>query len=37
MSIETKVREKYADVAVSGLSTNHAGVKAVAEAFGYTA
>jgi arsenite methyltransferase len=36
MSIETKVREKYADVAVSGLSTNHDGVKAVAEAFGYS-
>lgn len=37
MSIETKVRDKYASVAVSGLSTNHEGVKAVAEAFGYTA
>ncbi len=36
MTIETKVREKYASVAVSGLSTNHDGVKAVAEAFGYT-
>jgi arsenite methyltransferase len=36
MSIETKVREKYASVAVSGLSTKHDGVKAVAEAFGYT-
>lgn len=36
MSIETKVRDKYASVAVSGLSTKHDGVKAVAEAFGYT-
>jgi arsenite methyltransferase len=36
MSIETKVRDKYASVAVSGLSTAHEGVKAVAEAFGYT-
>jgi SAM-dependent methyltransferase len=31
------VRDKYAQVAVSGLSTDHAGVRAVAEAFGYTA
>jgi SAM-dependent methyltransferase len=36
MTIETQVREKYASVAVSGLSTKHDGVKAVAEAFGYT-
>jgi SAM-dependent methyltransferase len=36
MSIEAKVRDKYATVAVSGLSTEHGGVKAVAEAFGYT-
>src|SRR6201987_1402411 len=31
------VRSKYAAVAESELSTNHDGVKAVAEAFGYTA
>lgn len=31
------VRSKYAAVAESELSTNHAGVKAVAEAFGYSA
>ena len=31
------VRSKYAAVAGSELSTNHAGVKAVAEAFGYSA
>jgi SAM-dependent methyltransferase len=31
------VREKYAAVAASGLSTKNAGVKAVAEAFGYSA
>jgi arsenite methyltransferase len=31
------VRSKYAVVAGSELSSNHAGVKAVAEAFGYTA
>jgi SAM-dependent methyltransferase len=31
------VREKYAGTAKSGLSSNHAGVHAVAEAFGYTA
>src|SRR5437870_10124576 len=37
MSIETKVREKYAAVATSELSNAHAGVQAVAEAFGYTA
>lgn len=30
------VRERYADVAKSGLSTEHSGVRAVAEAFGYT-
>lgn len=34
MSIEEVVRDKYASVATSGLSTNHDGVKAVAEAFG---
>jgi arsenite methyltransferase len=37
MSIETKVREKYAAVAASELSNKHAGVQAVAEAFGYSA
>ena len=30
------VQSKYASVAKSGLSTNHSGVQAVAEAFGYT-
>jgi arsenite methyltransferase len=30
------VRESYGTVARSGLSTNHAGVRAVAEAFGYS-
>ena len=33
-SIEEVVREKYGAVAASDLSTEHAGVKAVAEAFG---
>jgi SAM-dependent methyltransferase len=37
MSVEEVVREKYASVASSGLSTNHDGVRAVAEAFGYSA
>src|SRR6187200_1063184 len=37
MSVEQVVREKYASVATSGLSTNHDGVRAVAEAFGYSA
>lgn len=36
-TVEDVVRQKYGAVAVSGLSTEHAGVKAVAEAFGYTA
>jgi SAM-dependent methyltransferase len=36
-SIKQAVQSKYASVAKSGLSTGHAGVKAVAEAFGYTA
>jgi SAM-dependent methyltransferase len=36
MSIETVVKSKYGSVATSGLSTEHAGVKAVAEAFGYS-
>src|ERR1700692_2765285 len=31
------VRSKYAAVAESSLSSDHAGVKAVAEAFGYSA
>jgi arsenite methyltransferase len=35
-SIENVVREKYAAVAVSDLSSENAGVRAVAEAFGYT-
>ena len=30
------MREKYAAVAASGLSSDHAGVRAVAEAFGYS-
>ena len=34
--IEQVVRSRYARVAVSGLSTEHAGVRAVAEAFGYS-
>lgn len=37
MYIEQVVRDKYASVATSGLSTNHDGVRAVAEAFGYSA
>ncbi len=36
-SIINAVRDKYAAVAGSGLSNDHAGVRAVAEAFGYTA
>jgi len=35
-SLVDQVREKYARVARSGLSNEHAGVQAVAEAFGYT-
>lgn len=35
-SIEQVVQSKYASVAKSGLSSGHEGVKAVAEAFGYT-
>lgn len=35
-SIRQVVRSKYASVAKSGLSTGHSGVRAVAEAFGYT-
>ncbi len=34
--IEEQVRDRYAAVAASGLSGAHAGVRAVAEAFGYT-
>ncbi len=37
MSIEQLVQEKYGAVATSGLSGNHEGVRAVAEAFGYSA
>src|SRR3954471_540131 len=37
MSIEQVVRDKYASVATAGLSTKHQGVRAVAEAFGYSA
>ena len=36
-SIERVVREKYGSVAKSGLSSEQGGVRAVAEAFGYTA
>jgi arsenite methyltransferase len=36
-SVEEVVRSKYASVATSGLSTEHGGVRAVAEAFGYSA
>ena len=36
MSVQDVVRDKYASVAVAGLSTNHDGVRAVAEAFGYS-
>src|SRR5215468_9538803 len=35
--IEDLVREKYGAVAVSSLSSEHAGVRSVAEAFGYSA
>ena len=34
--IVEQVRSKYASVAASGLSSDHAGVRAVAEAFGYS-
>lgn len=34
--LEQAVKAKYGATAVSGLSTNHVGVRAVAEAFGYT-
>jgi arsenite methyltransferase len=36
MSIEQVVQDKYGAVARSGLSTEHGGVRAVAEAFGYS-
>src|SRR5512144_996132 len=36
-SIEQAVREKYGAVAASSLSSEHAGVRSVAEAFGYSA
>src|SRR4051794_35222034 len=36
-SIERAVREKYGAVAASSLSNEHAGVRGVAEAFGYSA
>src|SRR6201997_5341887 len=35
-AIEQAVRSQYGSVASSGLSSDHAGVHAVAEAFGYT-
>ena len=35
-TIKQAVQSKYASVAESGLSTDHSGVRAVAEAFGYT-
>jgi SAM-dependent methyltransferase len=36
MSVEQIVQSKYGDVARAGLSSDHAGVRAVAEAFGYS-
>src|SRR6476469_5951425 len=36
-AITQQVKSQYGAVAASGLSTDHAGVRAVAEAFGYTA
>jgi SAM-dependent methyltransferase len=35
--IKEAVKSKYGSIATSGLSTDHAGVRAVAEAFGYSA
>lgn len=35
-AIEQAVKSKYGSVATSGLSTDHSGVRAVAQAFGYT-
>src|SRR6476646_4959310 len=37
MNIQETIREKYGATATSGLSNNHEGVRAVAEAFGYSA
>ncbi|MCA9238777.1 MAG: arsenite methyltransferase [Planctomycetales bacterium] len=37
MNVQDAVKSKYGSVAQSGLSTNHEGVKAVAQAFGYSA
>jgi len=37
MSIEQIVQDKYGSVASKGLSSDHEGVKAIAEAFGYSA
>lgn len=36
-SVTEAVKDKYGSVAISGLSSNHEGVKAIAEAFGYSA
>ena len=36
-NIEEAVKSKYGSVAVSNLSSEHEGVRAVAEAFGYSA
>src|SRR6476619_6091880 len=36
MSVNEVVREQYASVAKAGLSTKHDGVRAVAQAFGYS-
>jgi arsenite methyltransferase len=36
MSIKEVIQSKYGAVATSGLSSDHAGVRAVAEAFGYS-
>src|SRR5437868_14767505 len=35
-AIEQAVRSRYGSVATSGLSSDHTGVRAVAEAFGYS-
>src|SRR5262249_18462683 len=35
-TIEQAVKSKYGTIAASGLSTGHSGVRAVAEAFGYS-
>ena len=35
-TLQQTVQSKYASLAKSGLSSGHAGVRAVAEAFGYT-